>query len=157
MTKTTNNLVITARQILNGTVAPNDRKYLWNTAPLQMICKDEKDEEWKKWNMDWFEHIGIQQLNRETKQIQKYYDLANGVLNVHDYMDVTNDSNPHLSLLMEEQKGPFSLKFFPIIPNIINTFVGEFAKRENKILVKAVDEFSKKEALVYKQQMVNQI
>lgn len=156
--KTTNSIVLTARQLLNGYTTNINQRQLYNTSPYQMLSIDEKDDDWRKWNMDWLEHIGIQQILTQNNKLQKNYDLANGVINKNDY--ILNDQNEHRDLagiLMNETNSPFSLKFYPIIPNVINIFEGEFSKRDNRIIVKAVDEFSQNEALDEKLNNITQL
>jgi hypothetical protein len=48
------------------------------------------------------------------------------------------------------------LKFYPIIPNVINVLVAEFAKRSTKITYKAVDEFSYNEMMEQKRKMIEE-
>lgn len=156
--KKISSVVITARQMLKGYTADVDRSFLWNVAPYQMIEKDEKDEDWKMWNMDWLEYIGMQQLNTANRKIQRNYDLANGVINKADYLVVDdNEFGNMIGMIVDKSEGPFSLKYYPIIPNIINILTGEYAKRDKRIIVKAIDDFSENEALTYKKELITNI
>jgi hypothetical protein len=49
------------------------------------------------------------------------------------------------------------LKFYPIIPNVINVLVAEFAKRNSKVTFRGVDEYSYNEQLEQKNQQVSQV
>lgn len=156
--KTTNAVVLTARQLLNGYTTQINQRQLYNTSPYQMLSIDEKDDDWRKWNMDWLEHIGIQQILKQNYKLQKNYDLANGVINRNDYiLDDVNEHRDMLGILTNETNSPFSLKFYPIIPNVIKVLEGEFSKRDNRIIAKAVDEFSQNEALDEKLNTITQL
>lgn len=156
--KTTSSVVLTARQLLQGYTTDVDRRFLWNTMPYQMLNIEEKDEDWRKWNMDWLEYIGLRQVLNENRKIQKNYDLANGVIDKHDYSTADdNEFKDLVGVITRDTDSPFSLKFYPIIPNVVNVLVGEFSKRDNRIIVKSVDEFSQNEALDQKMEMVTQI
>ena len=58
--------------------------------------------------------------------------------------------------LIQEDFSALELKFYPIIPNVINVLVSEFAKRNSKVTFKTVDEFSYNEQLEQKRMMVEQ-
>lgn len=156
--KTITSVVVTARQLLQGYTTDVDRRFLWNTMPYQMLDADEKDEDWRKWNMDWLEYMGLRQVLNENQKLVKNYHLANGVIDKTDYiMSESNENRDMLSLITEDTNSPFSLQFYPIIPNVVNVMIGEFSKRDNRIIVKAVDEFSKNEMLDQKMEQVTQI
>jgi hypothetical protein len=156
--KTTDAVVLTARQLLSGYTTDADRRWLWNTAPFQMVPAAEKDDDWKKWNMDWLEYIGLKQIMGDNRRLIKYYNMANGVIDKSDY--IPTKDNPYtdiINTIVNETNSPFSLKFYPLAPSIINVLIGEFAKRDTRIIVKAVDEFSQNEAMEYKMSMVRDI
>lgn len=157
--KTTQSVVLTARQLLQGYTTDMDRRFLWNTMPFQMLSIEEKDEDWRKWNMDWLEYIGLRQILNDNRRILKNYHLANGVIDKTDYL-INNEQNDYKDLvdvISKDTESPFSLKFYPIIPNVVNVLCGEFAKRDTRIIVKAEDEFSHNEALDFKMEQLTQI
>lgn len=148
-------VVLTARQMLNGYVANNYDYNIYNMTPLQMIPHTEKDEDWKKWNMDWLERAGLRQLYKESRRLRKNYALANGILDKSDYIiGPENDMSDMISLIAKDNENTLPIKFYPLIPNVINVLVGEFSKRDNRIIVKAVDEQSMNEAFEYKQKLL---
>lgn len=156
--KTTDAIVLTARQLLNGYTSNLDKRQLYNAAPVQMLSIHEKDEDWRRWNMDWLEYIGLQQIGHQSPKLRKNYDLANGVIDKSNY--VNDDSNEYkdlVNIVTNQGDSPFSLKFYPIIPNVINVFEGEYSKRDSRIIVKAVDEFSQNEAQEFKLKMVTDL
>jgi hypothetical protein len=85
----------------------------------------------------------------------KNYKLAKGIIDRSDY--IVEDNNEYrdiVELLTKEDASALELKFYPIIPNVINVLVAEFAKRSTKLTYRAVDEFSYNEMLEQKRKMV---
>lgn len=153
--KKTDSIVITARQMLNGYTTDVDRRFLWNTSPYQILPMDEKDDDWRRWNMDWLEYVGMRDIMANNTKFNKLYDLANGVIDKSDYIrGPQNPYNDVVSTVVNEDTGPFSLKFYPLAPNIVNVLTGEFSKRDKRIIVKATDEFAINEKLEYKKELV---
>lgn len=156
--KIKNSPVLTARDLLNGYVANNYDYNLYNMTPLQMVPQKEKNEEWKKWNLDWYERVGLNQLAWSSKRIIKNYHLANGIIDKTDYIiGPDNDMSEIISNVSIDGSESLPIRFFPIIPNIINVLVGEFSKRDSRIIVKATDEQSTQEAYDYKYQLITEI
>ena len=160
--KISSDLVLTAKQLLKGYIAGSNSPYqLWNITPLQFIEEAEKDEDWIKWNMDFLERVAIRQLEHTGPKLLKNYNMANGVLDMSDFgMDPrSNEFAPDVNQLgaqtLEQTEIP--LRFYPIIPNIVNVMVGEFVKRDTKIIPVATDEFSKNEVYEKKFQDVLQV
>lgn len=156
--KIKNNPILTSRDLLNGYVAGKYDFNLYNMTPIQMVPEKEKDDDWKKWNLDWLERAAHMQLLKTSKRIIKNYNLANGLIDKLDYM--ISPENPYTSevqILTEGIDQSFPIKFFPIIPNVINVLSGEFSKRDNRIIVKAIDDLSVSEAYEYKKQLLTDI
>ena len=147
--KIKSDLVLTARDLLKGYIPGSNSPYqLWNITPLQFVEDAEKDEDWIKWNLDFLERVALRQLMDVSPRLLKNYNMANGVLDLSDFgLDTANEFAPDVQILgaqtLEQTQVP--VRFFPIIPNIINVMVGEFVKRDNKIIPVATDEFSKNE------------
>lgn len=151
-------VILTARDMLNGYVANSQDYNIYNMTPLQMVPSEEKDEDWKKWNLDWLERAGLRQLSKEQKKLRKNYNLANGVLDQSDYViGPENDLSEMISIIADDNLSNIPIKFYPIIPNVVNVLVGEFSKRDNRMIVKAVDETSVNEAYEYKMNMLTEI
>lgn len=152
-------VVLTTRDMLNGFVANNDSYNVYNLTPLQMIPAAEKDEEWKKWNLDWLERIGMNQLSKIGKKLMKNYFIANGILDKSDYIiGAENDMSDMLNIIASDNgSNSLPIKFYPIIPNVINVLCGEFSKRDSRIIVKATDQTSINEAYEYKHNLVMEI
>lgn len=128
------------------------------TQPIQFVSADEKDDEWSKWNIDWLEWQGIKQIGSKARRIMKNYKLAKGVIDKTDYLpDVENEMTEMLEVLTEGQNEALELKFYPIIPNLVNTLVSEFAKRNTKIDYRAVDEYSYNEIMEKKTEEISKV
>ncbi|HPQ79814.1 MAG TPA: hypothetical protein PLG47_05140, partial [Candidatus Dojkabacteria bacterium] len=127
------------------------------TQPIQFLSKDEKDDEWCAWNMDWFEWQGLKQLRRNSRRLLKNYKLANGIIDKSDYIvEENNEYSDIIEQLTTEDISALELKFYPIIPNVINTLTNEFAKRNTKLTYRSVDELSYNEMLEQKRNMIEQ-
>ena len=127
------------------------------TQPIQFLPKKEKDEEWGAWNLDWLEWQGIKQIRRNARRLLKNYKLAKGIIDRTDY--IIEDDNEYADLietLTREDQSALELKFYPIIPNVINVLTGEFAKRTSKIMFRAVDDISYNEMMEEKRSMIEQ-
>ena len=147
-------------QVYNALETKNGAKTKHNrmgsiTQPLQFIPKSEKDEEWAAWNLDWLEWNGIKQIRRNARRLMKNYKLAKGLIDKSDYIiEEDNEMRDIVEALTMEDASALELKFYPIIPNVINVLVAEFAKRSTKLTYRAVDEFSYNEMLEQKRAMV---
>ena len=128
------------------------------TQPLQFLSKEEKDDRWAAWNLDWVEWQGLKQLRRNARRIMKNYKLAKGIIDKSDY--IVEDNNEYrdiVEVLTKEDESALELKFYPIIPNVINVLVAEFAKRSTKLTYRAVDDTSYNEMLEQKRSMVEEV
>ena len=127
------------------------------TQPLQFLSRKKKDDEWAAWNLDWLEWNGLKQVQRNARRLSKNYKLAKGHIDRSDYIvEEDNETRTIIDLLTEEEGSALELKFYPIIPNVINVLTAEFAKRSTKLTYRAVDEFSYNEMLEQKRQMVEE-
>lgn len=125
------------------------------TQPVQFLPNDDKDAEWAAWNMDWLEWNGIKQIRRNAKRLMKNYKLAKGQIDKSDYIfEADNEMKDLVETLVQEDISALELKFYPIVPNIINVLVSEFAKRNTKVSFRGVDEFSYNEQLEQKRQQI---
>ena len=150
-------------QVLNAMQLKSGKKAEYNrmgsiTQPLQFLPRKEKDPEWTAWNLDWLEWNGLKQLRRNARRLMKNYKLAKGVIDRADYI-VENDNEMRelVDTLTKEDPSILELKFYPIIPNIINVLTAEFAKRNTKITFQGVDEYSYNEQLEAKRNQVEQV
>lgn len=127
------------------------------TQPVQFLLRDEKDTSWGAWNIDWLEMQGLKQIRRNSRRLLKNYKLANGIIDKSDYIvEEDNEVADLINVLTKEDTSAFELKFFPIIPNVLNVMLGEFAKRNDRITYRAVDDTSFNEMLEAKRLMVEE-
>ena len=148
--------IYNALQLKNGARADYHRMGTI-TQPVQFLLREEKDESWGAWNMDWLEMQGLKQIRRNARRLLKNYKLANGIIDKTDYIaEEDNEVADLIDVLTKEDASAFELKFFPIIPNVINVMVGEFAKRNDRITYRAVDDTSFNEMLEAKRLMIEQ-
>jgi hypothetical protein len=146
--------VFNAMQLKKGAKASHNRMGSI-TQPLQFIPKKEKDDEWAAWNLDWLEWNGLKQIRRNARRLMKNYKLAKGIIDKSDYIvEENNEMKDIVDVLTREDWSALELKFYPIIPNVINVLVAEFAKRSTKLTYRAIDEFSYNEMMEQKRKMV---
>lgn len=135
--------------------------------PPQAIPSEEKDERWKRANMDWAEQFLKTELADKKDKLQKKYNIANGIIDVSDYVNINeNDYSQYYDTIQrnvqqsifdnDEVVVPEDLKFFPIVPVVINLLMGEMLKRYDFVKVAAVDSKSVNEYWDYKKQMIVQ-
>jgi len=125
--------------------------------PIQFLSRKEKDEEWAANAMDWYEWEGIKTLRENSRRLLKNYKLANGVIDKEDYIVEDNPEYTDIvEQLMDSDDSALELKFFPIIPNVINTLVNEFSKRNTKLHYRSVDDHSYNEMMAGKQAMIEE-
>jgi hypothetical protein len=127
------------------------------TQPIQFLLAAQKNEQWGAWNCDWLEMQGLKQIRRNARRLLKNYKLANGIIDKSDYIvEEDNEYAELIDTLTKEDVSAFELKFFPIIPNVINVLTGEFAKRNDKVSYRTVDDISFNEMLEAKRGMIEQ-
>jgi hypothetical protein len=125
--------------------------------PLQFLPEKEKDDEWAAWNLDWLEWNGLKQIRRNARKLMKNYKLAKGIIDRTDYIvEENNEYRDVVELLTKDDPSVLELKFYPIIPNVVNVLVAEFAKRSTKLTYRATDELSYNEMLEQKRVMIEE-
>ena len=127
------------------------------TQPLQFIKAKDKDDEWAAWNLDWIELRGMNYLRKNARKLLKNYKLAKGIIDKTDYIiEEDNDYKDLMDILTKENESALELKFYPIIPNVINVLTGEFTKRFHKVQFRAVDDTSYNEMLEQKRSQIEE-
>jgi hypothetical protein len=125
--------------------------------PFQFVPETEKDDQWRAWNLDWLEFQGMKQLRRNAQRLMKNYKLAKGIIDKNDYIvEEDNEMADLIDVLTKENVSAFELKFYPIIPNVINVLTNEFSKRSSRIMFRAVDDMSYNEMLEAKRAMIEE-
>jgi len=125
--------------------------------PIQFIPRKEKDVDWAAWNLDWLEWKGLQHVRRNARRLMKNYKLAKGIIDKGDYIiEEDNEYADLIETLTREDSAALELKFYPIIPNVINTLVAEFAKRNSAVTYRSVDDTSYNEMMEMKRSQIEQ-
>ena len=128
------------------------------TQPIQFLPEKEKDDEWRAWNLDWLEWQGMKQLRRNARRLMKNYKLAKGIIDKTDYIvEEDNEMADLIDTLTKEDESALELKFYPIIPNVVNVLCNEFSKRSSRIMFKAVDVISYNELIEEKRKMLEDV
>ena len=123
--------------------------------PVQMLPLKEKDEEWKRANLDALESIGRKQF-LENVNILENYRIVNNELLYNHY--VFTDSVTDLAqMAVKEFDLPPYLRHYDITRKIINVLSGEYQNRPDIFRVAGVDEFSENEYLRQKGDLLRQI
>ena len=125
--------------------------------PIQFIPREKKDNDWATWNLDWLEWKGLQHVRRNARRLMKNYKLAKGIIDKGDYIiEEDNEYADLIETLTKEDASALELKFYPIIPNVVNTLVAEFAKRSSAITYRSVDETSYNEMMELKRTQIEE-
>lgn len=132
--------------------------------PPQALTMKEKDGKWKRYNMDWAEQFMMKELETKRRKVLKNYNIAQGVIDLEDYIDIdvndyqsiynTVENELSDSLMQDNEVVAADIKFFPIVPSIINVLTGELIKKFDHLTVKAIDEYSVNEYMEHKKKLV---
>jgi hypothetical protein len=126
--------------------------------PIQFLPRSKKDEDWAAWCLDWLEWQGLKMVRRNARRLTKNYKLAKGLVDRTDYViEEDNEYADLIDTLTKEDASALELKFYPIIPNVINTLTSEFSKRSTRVTYAAVDEYSYNEMLEQKRSQVEEV
>jgi hypothetical protein len=127
--------------------------------PLQFVSGKEKDEDWAAWNLDWLEWQGLKQLRKNARRLMKNYKLAQGIIDRTDYIAEENNEMKDVveQLSASSEMEALELKFYPIIPNVVNTLVAEFSKRNKRVTFRAVDEYTHNEIIERKKEEIEDV
>ena len=149
--------IINALSIKSGKKTKKNRFGVF-TQPIQFLPIEEKDDEWTKHNLDWMEWQGIKQIGSKARRLMKNYKLAKGTIDKSDYIPTEENEYAEMVdvLTQYHDEGALELKFYPIIPNIINVLTSEFSKRNTRIDYRAVDEYSYNEIMEKKSEAISE-
>lgn len=148
--------IYNALQMKNGAKVEYNKMGSLNQ-PLQFLPRSQKDKDWAAWCLDWMEWQGLKQVRRNARRLLKNYKLAKGIIDKSDYIvEEDNEYADLIDTLTKEDTSALELKFYPIVPNVINTMVAEFAKRSTRVVYSAVDERSYNEMLELKRSQVEE-
>ena len=149
--------VFNAMQLKAGAKSEGTTTSASLTQPMQFLSSMKKDDNWFAWNIDWLELQGIEFIRQNARRLLKNYKLAKGIIDKTDYIiEEDNGYKDMMDVLVKEDAGALELKFYPIIPNVINVLTGEFSQRYSKVQFRAVDNISYNEMLDSKREMVEE-
>ena len=149
--------VFNALQLKNGAKGEGYPTSSSLTQPIQFLSSKKKDDDWHAWNIDWLELQGIEFLRHNARKLLKNYKLAKGIIDKTDYIvEEDNDYKDLMDVLTQEDSSALELKFYPIIPNVVNVLSGEFSNRYSKVQFRAVDDTSYNEMLEQKRAMIEE-
>jgi hypothetical protein len=149
--------VFNAMQLKAGAKSEGTTTSASLTQPMQFLPSKKKDDDWYAWNIDWLELQGIEFIRQNARRLLKNYKLAKGIIDKTDYIvEEDNDYKDMMDVLTKEDAGALELKFYPIIPNVINVLTGEFSQRYSKVQFRATDNTSYNEMLEAKRSMVEE-
>jgi hypothetical protein len=134
--------------------------------PPQAIPTKEKNTEWKEANMNWMEDFFKSQLPLKKKRLGKNYNMAQGVIDINDYIKLADNAYTEMydkieseiqeSLFQDNESIAEDFHFYPIVPSIINVLMGESLKRFDHTKIKAVDDHSTNEYMEHKKGLITQ-
>jgi len=149
--------VFNALQLKNGAKGEGYPTSSSLTQPIQFLPAKKKDDDWYAWNIDWLELQGLEFLRHNARKLLKNYKLAKGIIDKTDYIVADdNEQRELIDVLTKEDESALELKFYPIIPNVVNVLTGEFSKRYSKVQFRAVDDLSYNEMLEQKRAMIEE-
>ena len=150
--------VFNAMQLKNGAKAESGYPTTASlTQPIQFLPAKKKDDNWAAWNLDWLELQGMQFLRQNARKLLKNYKLAKGIIDKTDYIvEEDNEYKDLVDVLTKEDESALELKFYPIIPNVVNVLTGEFSKRFSRVQFRAVDDLSYNEMLEQKRALIEE-
>ncbi len=149
--------ILNALDLKKGKKAEQTKMYNVSQ-PLQFVPRKEKDQDWAAWNLDWLEWEGLKQIRKNARRLMKNYKLAKGIIDRSDYIvEENNEMRDLVQTLASDEPNALELKFYPIIPNVVNVLVSEFAKRNSKVNFRAVDEYTYNEILNKKSEEIENV
>ena len=152
-------MVVNALEMKKGPIkdAFNNRSLNGTYQPYQMLPAKDKDDQWISQTMDYIEWTGLLQLKRTSNKMLKNYKLANGEIEKSDYIIGESDYSDVIEPLVKEDITALELKFYPIIPTVIDVLTNEFSKRFSRITFELKDEKSANELLQEKGKEVEEV
>lgn len=153
-------LILTSKEMVNGKTVnkPSGGAFL---QPLQFIPREDKTDQWCMENLDFLEYQGLRQIFDKAPKMLKNYNFSKGIIDKSDYLPTTTPENADLlSALLEPEKDDnqhLQLRFYPIIPKVIQTLRTEFSKRNSKMMFMTADEYSYNEILDQKYQEIGSV
>lgn len=103
-----------------------------------------------------YERIGRQQLQYIQEDILKKFNLAYGIIDQSDYIKGKSEYETEITMIGDESL-EFDLKFYPIIPNIVNTLTNFLGKARVQYQAMAVNPEAQNEILEQKNEQLKSL
>lgn len=103
-----------------------------------------------------YERIGRQQLVNVRDSILKKFNLAYGIIDQSDYIKGTTEYETEINMLGGESLD-FDLKFYPIVPNIVNTLTNFLGKVKVEYQTIAINEEAQNEIIEAKNNQIKSL
>ena len=103
-----------------------------------------------------YERIGRQYLTPLREGILKKFNLAYGIIDQGDYIKGKSEYEMELSM-MDDVDLEFDLKFYPIIPNIVNTLTNYLSKIKVEYTAQAVNPEAQNEIIEQKNEQIRNL
>ena len=117
--------------------------------------KEKQDESWIKNTMDYFANKSYAEYMKNRDTFVKNYDLVKGILRMEDFFQEP-ETKSFTDILQADVNLPAYVKHYSIITTPINNLVGEISKRPDTFRVKAFDDDSQSEELMFKTEVLQQ-
>ena len=117
--------------------------------------KEKQDESWIKNTMDYFANKSYAEYIKSRDTFVKNYDLVKGILRMEDFFQEP-ETKTFSDMLQADIDLPAYVKHYSIITTPINNLVGEISKRPDTFRVKAFDDDSQSEELMFKTDILQQ-
>lgn len=118
-----------------------------NPRKILFTKKEVKDLDSIKKMFRYYEYLGFSQVEDKLLKINKLYELAYGKINTEEFSIAKDTYNSILNKLDDEpdptkikrEVDEVELKFYPLIPPVVNSLINDMDKKVTKQYVKAVN------------------
>ncbi len=122
-----------------GNKTGKSEKSPYSNSPFNLLLT-EINEDTLTQLVRYYDTIGRGQVNQKQAHIKSLRDLANGVININDFIKSEEiDALQKMDNNIRFEEDDVDLEFFPIVPPIINRLTGEFDKKYLDFTIKQVN------------------
>lgn len=125
--------------------------------PPQFIPVGDKDLQWTSMTMDAIEYEGIRQVRWKANRLLKNYKMANGEIDMTDYVRTEGQYAEIVDNALGDQPMPTSLRYYSLMDTLVNVLCNEFSNRYNNIEFTMTDPDSDNELFQAKHQEIEQV
>lgn len=124
--------------------------------PSLIMTEEEKfedDKERLKKIIDEYERIGEEQVAKKANKYRKLYNFTKGIIDKEDYVQTVDDYKESFNDV-DEITLTEDIKFYPIIPNILDLLTSKVEKMFSHYEARAVDEHATNDYLEYRNKIL---